>query len=410
VAAPAAPPPPAPSAPEVERRAQGRGGREEQQQQQQDPDQAAADRAADERERIEEKLDLAGAGEDTTRRQLDALQIARIQEELHRTHARLRRVQRENDRLRANDWQGRQQARQEAEQKAQQTIDRQQGEIESLKEEKRALEQEKQMHELEQRFEEKYGRADTSVGKELLGMLKEHGPDLLPQLADQIMAHLKKNAAGKGGPAAAATGADALPDAEALKAALENAPDDGAAAGPQHDRPQQQPPRENPHPEDMPPQATPPPSAPRQPEQQRQQQEEEPPAAQPSPADVFVQAVTERALVTLDEDLGAEEFAGEIRAVLDGLEDSAGFAPTADTFVALTEQLIPPVAERAASPQRVAGLLAPFTADLPPMALRIIRSTPPQALKATMIDPQGLDYQGHEDYLLRVLEALHAQL
>jgi hypothetical protein len=44
------------------------------------------------------------------------------------------------------------------------------------------------------------------------------------------------------------------------------------------------------------------------------------------------------------------------------------------------------------------------------MALRIIRSTPPKALKATMIDPQGLDYQGHEDYLLRVLEALHAQL
>ena len=54
--------------------------------------------------------------------------------------------------------------------------------------------------------------------------------------------------------------------------------------------------------------------------------------------------------------------------------------------------------------------LAPFAADLPSIAVRIIKATPAEALKAQMIDPQGVDYQGHEEYLLDVLRGVRAQL
>ena len=409
----------------------------------------AQERAKQERARLDAQLDADLSEKELKRRRYADRAVERYREECFQLERRLREARRENDHLRSAKREARREGREDAKREMQPQIERLQSKVESQREELRAAQDELREKRLEEKFERKYGSGESSVGRELLAMVREHGPEFFQQVMKHVAAQAQQRGAqaggGSGGGISSGDGAqqpgDGLPDPDDLQAAVSAMQSGGTGADPGGK--DAAPPRENPQPHpDASQQMTgtasqppaPQPSAPDSPDASSAREAAPAPGAggqvtaaphvgrgqgdgqmgalptlAEAPAEAFIEELTSRALQAVREGVSGDVFAAEVREFIAHVEQH-GFNPGPDAFVQLTERLIPAVAEHAVPPERVAELLLPFASDLPAFALTMLKSAPPPRIKELFIEPQGVDFGEHDDLLLETLGAIQQQL
>ncbi len=360
------------------------------------------------------ELEKVRAQIQAAREQREAQRLDRLEQEVEDYARKYRTTLEELSTLRGSHERALSQARQAAREEHEAELRRLRDQLETLKDER----QEIRMRLQEERLKRELSpMGEQTVSKELIGVVKEHGGDFLGQvmtlLAQRDAAQRKQQAAQQ----AASKGQQAAQKPAGLPGPLSpNAPEgfdpaqgDGFAGG---------------IPDgafvstDTPLEGAGKPSAPAQPaapQQQAQQQQAQQapgmPQRPPTPQEVFLSAVLQNAIEEMENEVSdPQAFRAGIQHVLGELERRVGWTPDAETFVLLTELLIPEAIRRGAAAGRVAQIMAAFAVDLPKMALKVITGTPPAALKAHVIDPYGVDFQGHDEFALAVLGAIQNQL